>query len=78
MGRRPSPRNNSGSLAMFAATRRASPVADDEAGVRFLDGPRQREAAGHQRQTKISHTLATPKAMLPPPAEQPWRGIPCD
>jgi hypothetical protein len=40
-------------------------ILDDEAGVRFLDGPRRREAAGHQRQTKINHTLATPNNHAP-------------
>ena len=34
-------------------------------GVGLLDGPGRREAAGHQRQTKIIHTLATPNSHAP-------------
>ena len=47
---------------MNAPRRRAPARRGRRAGVRFLDGPGRRE---HQRQTKISHTLATPNSHAP-------------
>jgi hypothetical protein len=45
-------------------------VADDEAGVRFVDGPGRREAAGHQRQSpQISRPLVAPNSHAPARAD---------